>query len=208
MIRKALIGISLMLGAAGLVLLVQSCGNKNTAAGNEGAATAEAHQHRASADSASTPAKKPLSPHTNAMGNIGGVHVHVDYSSPSVRGRTIWGGLVAYDQVWSAGAHNATSIDFSKDVVIDGKPVPAGKYGFFTIPGRETWTLILNRNYDQHLADEYDPAEDVLRWQVRPETLSTPVGALTYKVEPTGAEGRIALEWERLRIAFPVREQE
>ena len=78
-----------------------------------------------------TPKKKVLSPHTSAMEMIGDAHIHIDYSSPGVRGRIIFGGLVGYDNVWQAGAHNATWIETNKDLIIDDKVLPKGKYGFF-----------------------------------------------------------------------------
>jgi hypothetical protein len=106
------------------------------------------------------------SPERMTMANIGRAHVHMEYHSPGVKNRVIWGGLVPYDQVWVSGAHSATTIDFSKDVFIMGGTVKAGTYAFFTIPGKQNWTVILNTNYDQHLADEYDQKEDVARYQV------------------------------------------
>lgn len=160
------------------------------------------HEHPES-NSEKPTAKKPLSPRTSAMDNIGEAHIHIDYSSPGVRGRTIWGGLVAYDQVWVTGAHKATSIDFSKDVKINGEKVPAGTYGFFTIPGKEEWTIILNKNHEQHLADDYDKAEDVLRFQVEPEQLSDMVESLTYEVKPgEGDKGTISVMWEYKKVSF------
>jgi hypothetical protein len=148
---------------------------------------------------------KALSPHTTAMGNIGDTHVHIDYSSPGKRGRMLWGGLVAYDRVWSAGAHNATAITFSEPVRVAGRDVPAGTYGFFTIPGREEWTLILNENYEQHLADDYDEALDVLRYRATPEVLDEEVESLTYAVHPTGdGVGSIRMSWDSLRVSLPV----
>lgn len=149
---------------------------------------------------------KPLSPHTSAMGTVGGTHVHVDYSSPGKRGRMIWGGLVAYDRVWATGAHEATSVNFSGPVRIDDRDVPAGTYALFTIPGREEWTIILNENYEQHLADDYDEARDVLRLQVRPEVLDQSVESLTYTVTPDGAgagAGMISMSWDSLRVSLP-----
>ncbi len=141
------------------------------------------------------------------MANVGDVHVHIDYSSPSVRGRVIWGGLVAYDNVWVSGAHSATSVDFSKDVLVNGQLVPAGKYAFFTIPGKEKWTVILNKNYEQHLADDYDPAEDVLRFEVVPIVLDEQVESLTYQVLPSlGGAGAISLSWDKLAIVIPIKE--
>lgn len=165
----------------------------------------EHHEHLSESSSEEQAAKKPLSPRTNAMANIGEAHVHIDYSSPSVRGRTIWGGLVAFDQVWVTGAHKATSINFNKDVKINNQTVPAGTYGFFTIPGKEEWTVILNKNHEQHLADDYNEAEDVLRFQVVPEQLSEIVEALTYEVKPgEGNKGTISVMWEYKKVSFEV----
>ena len=101
------------------------------------------HQHQNS-DAEASESKKVLSPRKQAMANIGDVHVHIDYSSPGKRGRTIWNGLVAYGQVWVTGAHQATSIDFSNDVNIQGQSIPKGKYAFFTIPDSEEWILIVS----------------------------------------------------------------
>lgn len=143
------------------------------------------------------------SPHRTAMNTIGNTHVHIEYSSPGVKGRLIWGGLVAMDKVWVAGAHDATSIRFYKDVLIDDKKIGAGTYGFFAIPGKENWTLILNTRFNQHLTDEYQEKEDVLRVQVKPEThLFTP--RLTYVVDKTaGNAGVIHLSWDSLRVSLP-----
>ena len=100
--------------------------------------------------------KKPLSPHTATMSMVGDAHVHIDYSSPGVRNRIIFGGLVSYDSIWQSGAHMATWLDTNKALIIDGKTLPAGKYGFFTIPSQKEWTLIFNTNWEQHGKDEYD----------------------------------------------------
>jgi hypothetical protein len=123
------------------------------------------------------------SPHRVAMANIGNAHVHIEYGSPGVRGRTIWGGLVAYDQVWAAGAHNATKISFSKQVKIGETTISPGTYGFFLIPHKDKFTVILNKNYDQHLADEYDQKDDVLRMDLEPVAPAKTVQRLTYEVQ-------------------------
>ncbi|QSE99350.1 DUF2911 domain-containing protein [Fulvivirga lutea] len=148
---------------------------------------------------------KPKSPKTSAMGNIGNTHIHIDYSSPSVRGRVIWGGLVAYDKVWSSGAHKATTIDFSNDVTINNTKVPAGKYGFFTIPGKDQWTIILSKDWDMHLADDYTQANDLLRFKVKPTKLNEPVESLKYEVIPSNDKsGVIKLSWSDLSVSFKV----
>lgn len=165
--------------------------------------TQDEHVHEA--PSSDQPATKPLSPHTEAMANIGDTHVHIDYSSPGVRGRVIWGGLVAYDRVWVAGAHNATWVEFYGDVTVEGKPIPKGKYALFVIPGRESWTVILNENYEQHLTDEYDAALDVARFEVTPEITSKLIESLTWSVVPgSGDRGQIVFEWEFVRFSLDV----
>ena len=84
--------------------------------------SSETHQHQeVKKVPEDTTAKKPLSPHTSAMALIGDAHIHIDYSSPGVRGRIIFGGLLAYNQVWQAGAHMATWIETNKDLIIDSK---------------------------------------------------------------------------------------
>ena len=147
--------------------------------------------------------KKALSPHATAMTMIGNAHIHMDYSSPGVRSRIIFGGLLAYDAVWQAGAHKTTWLETNQDLIIDGKTLPAGKYGFFTIPSKEEWTLIFNTNWDQHGKDAYDAKEDVLRFQVKPIISDATTEHLIYKVKKTNVnEGSISLAWEKVSIAF------
>lgn len=147
--------------------------------------------------------KKVLSPHTTAMSMIGDAHIHMDYSSPGVRDRIIFGGLLAYDKVWQAGAHNATWLETNKDLIIEGETLPAGKYGFFTIPSKEEWTLIFNTNWDQHGKDEYDAKDDVLRFKVKPIFSETITEHLAYKVKKTSNnEGTISLAWEKVSVDF------
>ena len=147
--------------------------------------------------------KKPLSPHTSTMAMIGGAHIHIDYSSPGVRDRMIFGGLLAYDQVWQAGAHMATWIETNKDLIIDGKMLPAGKYGFFTIPSKDEWTIIFNSNWDQHGKDEYEEKDDVLRFKVKPIISDEVTEHLEYQVNKINDnEGAISLSWEKVSIKF------
>jgi Protein of unknown function (DUF2911) len=134
-------------------------------------------------------------------------YIDMSYHSPGVRGRIIWGGLVPYGQVWVTGAHMATVIHFSGDTEVAGNPLPAGVYTLFSIPGPEEWTIILNRNWDQHLTDEYDAKEDVFRFKVKPEVLPDTVQRFTYfltpKADPKALE--MAFAWEKFRVAFEVK---
>ncbi|WP_435623422.1 DUF2911 domain-containing protein [Flagellimonas sp.] len=149
------------------------------------------------------PPKKVLSPLTSTMAMIGDAHIHMDYSSPGVRDRIIFGGLLAYDQVWQAGAHMATWIETNKDLLIDNKILPAGKYGFFTIPSKEEWTIIFNSNWNQHGKDEYDEKEDVLRFKVKPLISDELTEHLEYQINKVNdKEGAISLSWERVSVEF------
>ncbi|MEG9327932.1 DUF2911 domain-containing protein [Salinimicrobium catena] len=164
-------------------------------------------EHKRGHDSHTMPAKaskKSLSPHTMAMAMVGGAHVHIDYSAPSVRDRIIFGGLVAFDRVWQAGAHNATWLKTDKDLLIAGKVLPAGKYGFFLIPGKEEWTVIFNSRWEQHGKDDYNEAEDVLRFKLTPKDLKEIQEQLTYEVNKTGEQsGEIVFSWEKKKITIP-----
>jgi hypothetical protein len=139
------------------------------------------------------------------IGKIGSTVTTINYYSPAVRGRVIWGGLVPIDQVWVTGAHKATSIEFEGPVQIGGIELPAGKYGFFTIPSKDEWTIIINKNWDQHLTDEYDQKDDLVRVKVKPEVENINQERLRYVVESEGGnKGEIAIYWEKLEVSLPV----
>ena len=151
------------------------------------------------------PAEAPKSPRNSVMAMTGGNHIHIDYSAPSARGRQIFGGLVAYDEVWVTGAHKATTIKFDQDVLIDGKELKSGKYGLFTIPGKDEWTVILNQDWDMHLADDYKDVNDIIRIKVKPETLNETAEALTFDVKEKDAKTTtIAMSWDKTKISFDV----
>jgi hypothetical protein len=166
------------------------------------------HAEDPSSDS-SAHAVKSISPRKSTTKTIGNNHIHIEYSSPSVRGRTIWNGLVAYKQVWVTGAHSATSIEFSQSVIIAGKMIPKGKYGFFTIPDKKQWTIILNKKWNMHLADGYTPTEDAIRITATPTRNKFITEQLMYEITSTGNNKvRISMSWEYLKIAFDVKNEE
>lgn len=167
--------------------------------------TSSAEDHSQHQPAETSPAASK-SPRTSAMALIDGNHIHIDYSSPSVRGRQIFGGLVAFGEVWVTGAHKATSIQFDKAVKIGEKEIPAGKYGLFTIPGETEWTLIINQVWDMHLADDYDEGKDLVRISLTPEVLQETVESLTYKVEETAkGTAQISIAWDKTKIRFEVK---
>lgn len=152
----------------------------------------------------SSPDEKKGSIKAKASTRFGDMEMKVLYYSPAVRERIIWGGLVPYDKVWVTGAHSATSVEFNKDLEIDGKIIVAGKYAFFTIPGKETWTIILNKNWRQHLTDQYDPKQDVIRVTVEPEREQRHQERLRYMIEKDSEyEGEVVIYWEKIEVSLP-----
>src|SRR5688572_20929448 len=92
---------------------------------------------------------KMASPRDSVKTHVGEANIIVNYGSPSVKGRTIWGKLVPYDRVWRTGANEATTFTTDKALTVEGKELPAGKYSLFTIPGEKEWTIIFNKNAKQ-----------------------------------------------------------
>jgi hypothetical protein len=130
-----------------------------------------------------------------------GVTIHVDYSQPSLKGRIMGRDIVPFGQVWRTGANEATVFEINKDVVIDGKNLPAGKYGLYTIPGETLWTVIFSKSWNQS-GTRYDQAEDALRMEVRPHTLATFMEKMTFDVKK---DGEVSLMWGNTGVAFNVK---
>lgn len=140
------------------------------------------------------------SPRKEMTAMIGSVKVVLNYGSPSVMGRKIWGGLEPYDEIWRTGANAATTISFSKDVTIEGQALQAGKYALFTIPGETAWTIIFNRNPDQFGAYEYKASEDVLKVVVSPLALENQIEEMEF----IATDEAVLLRWDQLAVPFKV----
>lgn len=151
--------------------------------------------------------KKSVKRFTTATFN--GNEISIDYFSPGVKDRIIWGGLVPYGQVWVTGAHSATKISFTKDIWIHNTQLSSGSYALFTIPGQENWVVIFNKNYRQHLTDEYDQNEDVLRINIRPIQSSNNVKRLTYDLAATSeGTGNFIFSWEKIQLDIPFKTEQ
>ena len=138
------------------------------------------------------------SPPAQAKGTIQNAEVTIDYSSPSVKGRTIWGDLVPYGKVWRTGANEATTIETSADIMIQGQKLPAGKYALFTIPGKTEWVWIFNSVWDQWGAFKYDQNKDVLRVKAVPQGNPVYNELMRFEIR----EGMVYLYWENLQVSF------
>jgi hypothetical protein len=146
-----------------------------------------------------------LSPQASVSQTIGITEVKVTYHRPAVRYRKIWGDLVPFGKVWRAGANEATTIRFSDAVKVDGRSVAAGTYALFMIPNADRWTLIFSKRWQQFGSFEYDPKDDVLRFDVAPKNVTNFDEWLTYEVYPASAStAYVDMYWEKLRVSFLV----
>ncbi len=145
------------------------------------------------------------SPNAKVSQFIGVTEVTVDYSSPGVKNRKIWGGVVPYDKVWRAGANSPTKITFSKDVTIDGKPLAAGSYTFLVLPTPGRWTLIFNKDPKGVGVFGYNKADDVLRVDVKPQPAPMRERLAYLFSGFNDAGGSLDLEWEKLRASLPIK---
>jgi hypothetical protein len=138
---------------------------------------------------------------------IGVTDVEITYHRPGVKGREIWGGLVPYGEVWRLGANDATTISFSTPVKVEGHDVPAGMYSLFAIPGKDKWTLVLNKKAKQWGAYFYKQEEDLLRFDVKPQAgpATEKTEWMSFSITPASeTSATVEMAWESLRVPFTV----
>ena len=144
---------------------------------------------------------KPASPAASATGKINGASISINYSSPSVKERIIWGELVPFNKIWRAGANAATTIESDKELTIEGKKLPAGKYSFFVIPNKKECVLIFNKVAKMSGTSNYNEKEDQLRVIVKPQVSDSNSESLVYTIN----KNSIVLSWEKWNIPFSVK---
>jgi hypothetical protein len=145
------------------------------------------------------------SPSASVSQTIGYTVISIDYCRPGIHGRQIWGGLVPYNKVWRTGANEATTIQFTTDVLVEGNKVPAGRYSLFTIPTEKEWTIIFNKIDKQWGSFNYKQEEDFLRFNVKPEKNSFTERMQFSFANITDSTASVVLSWEYLQIAFNVK---
>ncbi len=144
------------------------------------------------------------SPPATASLSLDGNTITVSYSSPSVKGREIWGGLVPYNKVWRTGANENTTVSFSKDVLIDGKKLAAGTYGLHSIPSKNEWIIIFSNDSKAWGSFSYKQENDALRITVKPQPNEFQE-SLSFAVSKSGDnKASVALTWEKLKVGFQV----
>ena len=145
------------------------------------------------------------SPPATASGKVNGANITINYSSPSVRGRKIFPDMHPYGQVWRAGANEATIFETDKDIRIEGKKLPAGKYSLYAIPGEKVWTIIFNKQTGQWGvkrggATSRDESQDALTVQVKAKKTDL-MERLTYDITDKG----FVLRWENTEVPVSIK---
>ena len=147
-------------------------------------------------------------PPGSAVGRAGlrfadGGYAAVTYGKPYARGRQVWGGVVGFGAVWAAGAHRATELATTVPLRVGGVEVPPGVYALFVTPHEAgPWTLHVNRRPGQHLADEYDAADDLATVGATPAPLAVPAEALAWAFAADGSG--LTLAWADRTVTFPL----
>lgn len=145
--------------------------------------------------------KRPSPPAKVSETLNNGAIVTIDYSQPSLKSRTIGKDIAPFGKVWRTGANEATIFEVSKNVTIEGKALPAGKYSLYSIPGEKEWTIIFNKTWNQW-GTAYKEESDQLRVSVKPETAESFKEQLTFLVSKNG---EVSMEWGKTEIEFEVK---
>lgn len=142
------------------------------------------------------------SPNAAAMQTIGTTPITITYGRPGVKGRTIFGDLEAYGEIWRTGANESTVITFPKDVIVEGQSLKAGTYSLYTVPGEDSWTIVFNSNFSW--GTQYDENQDVLRVDVDPQTAPAMEQFMIYFQDVTDSSAEIVLHWNETKVPFTV----
>ncbi len=179
-----------------LLLVNSSCGPSTTTS----EISSESDEYVEEEDEQDDKSQRPSPPRTTTA-NISGVNVTIDYSSPAVKERVIFGKLEPYGKVWRTGANEATVITLDGDVKINDEDLVKGQYALFTIPGENEWTVIFNKEPNQWGAFNYNEEEDALRINIIPTATDDIVERLNFTVS---SEGRIDFAWEKVSFSLEV----
>jgi hypothetical protein len=151
---------------------------------------------------------KKASPEENVTLTNGNLKVSVFYNRPFKKGRVIFGELVPYDKPWRTGANEATVFETNMDLTFAGKPLKAGKYSFFTIPGEQEWSIILNSESGQwgikfNGEINRDSTNDVLFAEVLSVLQEKEFEQFTISLEKSGGENEMILMWDKTLVSIP-----
>jgi hypothetical protein len=151
--------------------------------------------------------KRPSPPAKAECKLADGKTITVDYSSPRMKGRKIYGGLVPYGEVWRAGANEATTFVTSTDLTVGGKNVPAGSYTLFAIPNEGKWTLIISKKTGEWGIPYPGEADDLARVDMKVTNLPSPVEDFTIAFDQGGTSCTLRMDWETTRASVEISEK-
>lgn len=148
-----------------------------------------------------------LSPFTEITQEVGLTDISLSYARPSAKGRTVFGELVPYDQIWRTGANASTKLTVTEDVQIAGNALPAGTYSLYTIPGRQEWTIIIHKNTSLRsiAGGRVKPENDAFRFQVRP--VYNPLHVETFTIQFADIRSdqcQLRLSWANTIVQFAI----
>ena len=152
-------------------------------------------------------AKRPSPPAQAQCKFSDGKTVTVDYSSPRVKGRKIFGGLVPYNEVWRAGANEATTFVTNTNLNVGGKDVPAGSYTIFAVPSPDKWTLVVSKKTGEWGVPYPGEGDDYTRTDMTASKTSAPVENFTIAFDQSGSKCTMRMEWENTRASVEVSEK-
>jgi Protein of unknown function (DUF2911) len=145
------------------------------------------------------------SPAASATCDLGsGKTIKTDYSSPRMKGRKIYGGLVPFGEVWRTGANEATTFVSSADVVVGGTTVPAGSYTIFTVPGADKWTLIVNKKTGEWGIPYKYESDELARIDMKVSKLPSPVENFTIAYDKAAGGCTLRIDWETTRASVDI----
>ncbi len=145
-----------------------------------------------------------LSPAAFATLRYKDTYIKITYSQPRKRGREIFGSLVPYGQIWRTGANEATEITLTKDVFVNGVLVPAGTYSVFTVPEKEKWVFILNKELGLWGSYNYNYKNDFLRFEMPVQASPVFTETLTLKFDQRNNVADLLLLWDNIKISIPI----
>jgi hypothetical protein len=153
---------------------------------------------------AASPELPAPSPKARVEQRVGLTDFSVEYSSPGVKKRVVFGQLLPYDKPWRTGANATTKLTASREFTFGDKKVPAGTYAIYMIPGKASWTVALSSHLDASGNDGFDAAKDVARISVKPSPIKMRERMTFLFSATTDDSARLELEWEKVRLAIPL----
>jgi hypothetical protein len=131
--------------------------------------------------------------------------IGLEYSRPSMKGRKIFGNMIAFGKPWRTGANAATKITFGEEIMFGGQTIKPGTYALYTIPQKDSWIVLLNTNHKSSGLNDIKPENDIAKVEVKPRQLSQSVETFTIEInEITSTSASLDIMWENTKVSVPI----